>query len=104
MKIVKLAAGFAVGYVLGSRAGRDAYEKIAANARQLREHPTVRQTQEKASAMLSDGADAATAKLHQKATDTAAGTRTTATGRARPAPKQTVVATPAESSAGQPLI
>ncbi|MFF5297052.1 hypothetical protein [Paractinoplanes globisporus] len=103
MKIVKLAAGFAVGYVLGSRAGRDAYEKIAANARQLREHPTVRQAQEKATVALSSGTDAVTAKLHQAAVDTTPGPSTSATGKARPAPKKTAVITPVES-AGQPLI
>ncbi|MBM2615075.1 hypothetical protein JIG36_05810 [Actinoplanes sp. LDG1-06] len=74
MKIVKLAAGLAIGYVLGSRAGRETYEKIATNARQLRDHPTVRQTQEKATAMLSNGTDAATAKLHDKATSIEAST------------------------------
>ncbi|MEU8607750.1 hypothetical protein AB0C29_07100 [Actinoplanes sp. NPDC048791] len=33
MRIVKLAAGFAAGYVLGARAGREQYEKITAAVR-----------------------------------------------------------------------
>lgn len=34
MALMKLAAGLAVGYVLGTRAGRERYEQIAATARQ----------------------------------------------------------------------
>ncbi|WP_305788391.1 hypothetical protein [Symbioplanes lichenis] len=34
MKIMKLATGLAVGYVLGARAGRDKYERIVAVAQQ----------------------------------------------------------------------
>jgi hypothetical protein len=65
MKIMKLAAGFAIGYVLGSRAGRDTYQKIAANARQLGGHPRVQQAQEKAKGLVSTGTDKATEKLRQ---------------------------------------
>ncbi|GAA2849578.1 hypothetical protein Acy02nite_00450 [Actinoplanes cyaneus] len=118
MKLVKIAAGFAVGYVLGSRAGRDAYEKIATNARQLREHPTVRQAQDKATALLSTGTDAATAKLHQVAADTrptpsagpTTGSGSTADARpardtvtpavVRPTPKPV---TPVQPAVGSPL-
>ncbi|MCU7722879.1 hypothetical protein ODJ79_04055 [Actinoplanes sp. KI2] len=103
MKIVKLAAGFAVGYVLGSRAGRDAYERIAANARQLRAHPAVRQSQEKGKALLAGGAEAATAKLHRAAADSEPESGTTATRKARPAPKKPEVAAPVEPAVGQPL-
>src|SRR3954470_15973337 len=39
-----LAAGLAAGYVLGTRAGRERYEKIAAAARKVTEAPAVRQT------------------------------------------------------------
>ncbi|WP_306205436.1 hypothetical protein [Actinoplanes sp. RD1] len=34
MRIMKLATGLAVGYVLGARAGRDKYERIVAVAQQ----------------------------------------------------------------------
>lgn len=37
-RIVSLAAGVAVGYVLGSRAGREKYEQIAAAARRYAGH------------------------------------------------------------------
>ncbi|GIE91042.1 hypothetical protein [Actinoplanes regularis] len=56
MGMLKLAAGVAVGYVLGSRAGREQYEKIASTARRLSAHPTVVQAQEKAKAVISDRA------------------------------------------------
>ncbi|MEU8234514.1 hypothetical protein AB0C12_33415 [Actinoplanes sp. NPDC048967] len=39
MRIVKLAAGFAAGYVLGARAGREQYEKITAAVRTVSNRP-----------------------------------------------------------------
>lgn len=63
MKVVTLAAGLAVGYVLGTRAGREKYEQIAASARKLGGHPTVVQAQEKAKQALNAGTEAVTAKI-----------------------------------------
>jgi hypothetical protein len=37
------AAGFAAGYVVGARAGRERYEQIVKLARQTAEHPAVQQ-------------------------------------------------------------
>ncbi|MEU4236015.1 hypothetical protein [Actinoplanes sp. NPDC026619] len=59
MKMLKLAAGFAAGYVLGSRAGREKYEQIAATARKLQANPTVIQAQEKAKTLLGAASDKA---------------------------------------------
>ncbi|WP_433728141.1 hypothetical protein ACQP2Y_14180 [Actinoplanes sp. CA-051413] len=39
MRIVKLAAGFAAGYVLGTRAGREKYERITAAVRTVSARP-----------------------------------------------------------------
>jgi hypothetical protein len=39
VKVFKLAAGLAVGYVLGSRAGREKYQQIVAAARKAQDHP-----------------------------------------------------------------
>src|SRR5687768_8670246 len=39
MRIMKLAAGLATGYVLGARAGRDKYERIAAAVRTVSAGP-----------------------------------------------------------------
>jgi hypothetical protein len=57
VKVFKLAAGFAVGYVVGSRAGREKYEQIAAYARRASNHPTVVEAQEKAKTLLANGND-----------------------------------------------
>jgi hypothetical protein len=46
VKVFKLAAGVAVGYVLGSRAGRARYEQIVAAARKAQSHPAVTQVQQ----------------------------------------------------------
>jgi hypothetical protein len=48
MKLLPIAAGLAVGYVLGTRAGRAKYEQIVDNARQVRENPTLSQLGEAA--------------------------------------------------------
>ncbi|MEV0129809.1 hypothetical protein AB0H83_15290 [Dactylosporangium sp. NPDC050688] len=45
MRLLTLAAGFATGYVLGTRAGRGKYEQIVEGARQLRANPTFAQAQ-----------------------------------------------------------
>jgi hypothetical protein len=42
MKKLIFAAGAGLGYVLGTRAGRERYEKMSAQARQLLDNPTVR--------------------------------------------------------------
>ena len=47
MAIMKLAAGFAVGYVLGARAGRGAYEQIASAAREWGIGPEVQRAQKR---------------------------------------------------------
>ncbi|BEL06598.1 hypothetical protein Q0Z83_047890 [Actinoplanes sichuanensis] len=69
MAMMKLVAGLAVGYVLGSRAGRGRYEQIAATARKVNTHPTVVQAQEKAKALINTGTEKATTRLHAIAAD-----------------------------------
>lgn len=46
MKVFKFATGLAIGYVLGSRAGRDKYEQIVAAARKAQNHPALMQVQQ----------------------------------------------------------
>src|SRR5215469_17591208 len=43
MNRMAFAAGFAAGYVVGARAGRERYEQIVKFARQTAEHPAVQQ-------------------------------------------------------------
>ena len=52
MKVIRFAAGLAVGYVLGSRAGREKYEQIVAAARKAQGHPAVTQAQHKAKELI----------------------------------------------------
>jgi|tagenome__1003787_1003787.scaffolds.fasta_scaffold20113263_2 hypothetical protein len=85
MKILKLAAGVAVGYVLGARAGREQYERIAEQARRLSGSPKVEQAKQKVK-------DTAGAKLDDVAERAGAGQRTR---RARSKPA--TVTPPAES-------
>lgn len=42
MRKITFIAGVAVGFVLGARAGREYYERIAAGARRVAENPAVR--------------------------------------------------------------
>jgi hypothetical protein len=52
--LLSLAAGFAAGYVMGSRAGRQRYEQIAQAARKVRDHPTVQSAAGVAGARATD--------------------------------------------------
>jgi hypothetical protein len=58
-------SGLAAGFVLGSRAGREKYEEIRANAKKVWEHPTVQEAagvaQSQANKLYSEGKD----KLNQ---------------------------------------
>ncbi|MFC7218864.1 YtxH domain-containing protein [Streptomyces polyrhachis] len=45
---ITFAAGMAVGYVLGARAGRERYEQIRKGARELAQSPAVRNAAEAA--------------------------------------------------------
>jgi hypothetical protein len=93
MKMLKLAAGVAVGYVLGSRAGREKYEQIAATARKVRANPTVIQAQEKAKGLL--GAGTTTPAEQPGLTDTTPKPR---------APKTEPVSVTTPATNGSPLV
>jgi hypothetical protein len=101
MALMKLAAGLAVGYVLGSRAGRERYEQIAATARKIAAHPTAVQAQENAKTLLGTGAEAVTAKLDAAAIGEAPAATTDAVAkpsRARRKPGPRGTATPSKVS------
>jgi hypothetical protein len=63
MKTLTFAAGAAVGYVLGTRAGREKYQQIVDNARALRQKPTVQQAQSKVKELVSQGTAAVSNKI-----------------------------------------
>jgi hypothetical protein len=80
--------GLAAGFVLGSRAGREKYEEISANAKKVWEHPTVQEAagvaQAQANKLYSEGKDKLNSsklgeKLHSTSstTDSSALTSTT---------------------------
>ncbi|HKE50571.1 MAG TPA: hypothetical protein VKE25_03595 [Actinomycetes bacterium] len=63
MKMLKFAAGLAVGYVLGARAGRGRYQQIVEGARSLADQPAVAQAQEKVTNLFSGDEDRGTTRL-----------------------------------------
>ncbi|GIF16197.1 hypothetical protein Ate01nite_62290 [Actinoplanes teichomyceticus] len=79
--------GLAAGFVLGSRAGREKYEEIRANAQKLWEHPTVQEAagvaQAQANKLYTEGKDKLqSSKLGEKLGTTSSSTSgTTGTDR-----------------------
>ena len=63
------AAGLGVGYLLGSRAGRQRYEQIAASARKVWESPTVQEAagvvQAQATKLYDQGKQVVTDKIQK---------------------------------------
>ncbi len=59
--------GLAVGFVLGSRAGRQAYDELVRNVRKVRENPTVQEAagvvQEQSTKLYTQGKETVTDKL-----------------------------------------
>ncbi|GAA1776961.1 hypothetical protein [Luedemannella helvata] len=103
MRLLTLAAGVAVGYVLGTRAGREKYDKIVEGARNLADQPPVVQAKSRFQELVGAGTDAAsrklgaatdavTHKLDTVATDSA--TTTAPRKRTKPAEEGTIVTTP----------
>lgn len=62
MRSLTFAAGLATGYVLGTRAGREKYERIIAGAREFPDRPTVAHLQSRAAELVNVGIDAITKK------------------------------------------
>ncbi|WP_436522580.1 hypothetical protein [Actinoplanes sp. HUAS TT8] len=73
--------GLAAGFVLGSRAGREKYEEIRANAQKFWEHPTVQEAagvaQAQANKLYTEGKDKLqSSKLGEKLGTTTSGNST----------------------------
>ena len=76
--------GLAAGFVLGSRAGREKYEEITANAKKVWEHPTVQEAagvaQAQANKLYSESKDKLqTSKLGEKLSTSGSSDTTTST-------------------------
>lgn len=58
-KLLLLGVGFAVGYVLGSKGGRKAYDDLVATAQKIMDNPTVQEVagvvQEQAGRLIDEG-------------------------------------------------
>ncbi|MFI7072634.1 hypothetical protein [Micromonospora sediminicola] len=63
MKLVRFAVGFAAGYVLGARAGRQRYDQITATARHLSNHPVAQRAQTAVKDLLGSGVEQGTHRL-----------------------------------------
>lgn len=63
MKVLWMAAGAAIGYVFGTKAGRERYEQIKATAAEWAEKPAVADTVATVGALADRGKDAVTAKV-----------------------------------------
>jgi hypothetical protein len=91
--MLKFAAGLAVGYVLGARAGRGRYQQIVEGARNLADQPVVAQAQSKVTSLLSGDEDGgSTPELSSTGSTGAASTE-------RKPPSQRSTAAPAGSTA-----
>jgi alkanesulfonate monooxygenase SsuD/methylene tetrahydromethanopterin reductase-like flavin-dependent oxidoreductase (luciferase family) len=70
-----LVAGLAIGYVVGTRDGRERYEQIKTQATKAWNNPRVQETANKAQAKAQDAVkqatDAAQEKLHGESSDEA---------------------------------
>jgi hypothetical protein len=60
MRKLSMAVGVAVGYVLGTRAGRERYRQIMDRARELVDRPAVAKVQAKVTHLLGTDDDSAT--------------------------------------------
>ncbi|WP_433201257.1 hypothetical protein ACQP00_30225 [Dactylosporangium sp. CS-047395] len=91
MRLLTVAAGVAVGYVLGTRAGREKYDQIVASTGRLRANPTAGQAVQTVQELFSSPATTATPAV----TDSASAAATpTPKPRKRAAAK--VTGTPAD--------
>jgi hypothetical protein len=63
---LKLAAGVAAGYVLGTRAGRERYERLAEMTRQVADRPEVQRMAGRLRGRLGDGLDRAANRLSDR--------------------------------------
>ena len=63
MKTFTFAAGAAVGYVLGTKAGREKYQQIVDGARNFGQTPAVQQAQSKIKDLVGQGTSAVTNKI-----------------------------------------
>ncbi|MGO8863067.1 MAG: YtxH domain-containing protein [Acidimicrobiales bacterium] len=84
MKILWLLAAAAVGFVLGSRAGRAPYERLESKVREVAGRPDVRRAVDAASDAVSDLTDTAVSTASDKVSDLSDRVSSKITGKADP--------------------
>ena len=94
-----LLAGLGVGYVLGSRTGRQSYEKLKAQAQDLWTDPRVQDTVEKAHQSIREKSPAVA-----DAVQTAADKGNSAAGAGAASPGSKSAGTPGATSTGTPEV
>jgi hypothetical protein len=92
------ALGFAAGFLAGSRAGRGAYDKIAAVSQRVASHPKVQEATSAAQAKATDLAKSAAAKAPDAAKTAASTVAKTAQAQASQVPKYVSTAKQAAQS------
>jgi hypothetical protein len=83
---VTFAAGFATGFIVGARAGRERYEQIKNLARRVTESPAVQQAAGALSAQAGEIAQTARQKVNEKLHDKIPGGRSGGDGEAFTSP------------------
>ena len=68
MKKLTLLTGIGIGYVLGSRAGRERFEQIRSGARKVASNPTVQSAASKAQETVASQAPVVADAVKEKAT------------------------------------
>ena len=63
MKTLTFVAGAAIGYVFGTKAGREKYQQLVEGARAFSEKPAVQQAQSKVKDMVGQGTSAVASKM-----------------------------------------
>ena len=103
-RIVTLTAG-AVGFVLGSRAGRGPYEKLAARAGEIRRDPRVQEKVAQAQDVAQDKAKTAAStvgdKVSQKVSEVRSSDDASSAGATRTGADNAATDTPLSETVGQ---
>ena len=88
-----LLAGAAVGYVLGTRAGRERYEQIKQNVTKAWNDPRVQEKVSEAEHFVSETASKTVPQVQEKIGDAVGAARTRCSGSDEPGPSETGQAT-----------
>ena len=96
MRKIVFAAGAAIGYVLGTKAGRQRYEQMAGAARQVAAQPTVKQAINEVQSQATRMYDAAKTAVNERLGSTRSTEGSPLNGRTKTlaADDQTTVPTP----------